>query len=78
MNALKTDVIEASGSLQLCADQKLGNKAAFHGMNIIFEADNTDAVLLIDAPNAFNALNRSSALRNIRILCLVIAINTHR
>ena len=66
MNVVKTDVTEASGSLQLCAGQKLGNEAAVHPMNIIFEADNTDAELLIDASNAFDALDRASALHNIR------------
>ena len=39
------------------------------------------AVLLIDASNVFNALNRAAALHNIRILCPPIAtyaINTYR
>ena len=47
----------------------------------VFEADDTDAALLIDASNAFNALNRTTALHNIRVLCPVIAvyaINTYR
>ena len=39
-------------------------------MNSIFSADETDAVLLIDATNAFNTLNREAALHNISILCL--------
>ena len=43
-------------------------------MHTIFESDDTDAVLLIDASNAFNALNRAAALHNIQILCPVIAI----
>ena len=50
-------------------------------LNTIFESDDTDAVLLIDASNAFNALNRAAALHNIRILCPIIAIyaiNTYR
>ena len=41
----------------------------------------TDAVLLIDATNAFNTLNRAVALHNISILCPTIAtfvINTYR
>ena len=58
--------IDASGSLQVCAGHKSGNEAAIHA---IFHADETDAVLLIDASNAFNALNRTAALNNIRVLC---------
>ena len=77
----KKDVVDASGSLQLCAGQKSGSEAAIHAMHTIFESDDTDAVLLIDASNAFNALNRAAALHNIRILCPIIAIyaiNTYR
>jgi hypothetical protein len=50
-------------------------------MNTLFEADDIDAVLFIDASNAFNALNRTVALHNIRVLCPIIAgyaINTYR
>lgn len=50
-------------------------------MRTIFEADDIDAVLLIDASNAFNALNRSASLQNIRALCppmAIYAINTYR
>ena len=81
MNIAKRDVVEASGSLQLCAGQKSGSEAAIHAMHRIFEADDTDAVLLIDASNAFNSLNRAAALHNIRVLCPIIAvyaINTYR
>ena len=74
MNVAKKDVIEASGSLQLCAGQKSGSEAAVHAMHTLFEADSTDAVLLIDASNAFNSLNRAAALHNIRVLCPMIAV----
>ena len=50
-------------------------------MHRIFEGDDTDAVLLIDASNVFNALNRAAALHNIHVLCpfnAVYAINTYR
>ena len=43
-------------------------EAAIHAMRNIFEADQTDAVLLIDASNTFNTLNRAAALHNIRVL----------
>lgn len=77
----KSDVIDASGSLQVCAGLKSGNEAAIHALRNVFEADESDAVLLIDASNAFNALNRSAALHNIRVLCPTLAtyaINTYR
>ena len=69
----KRDIIEASSSLQVCAGQKSGSEAAIHAMHNIFEADNTDAVLLIDAYNAFNSLNRAAALHYVRILCPTMA-----
>ena len=81
MNIAKKDVVEARGSLQLCAGQKSGSEAAIHAMYTIFEADEMDGVLLIDASNAFNALNRQAVLHNIRVQCPIIAIyaiNTYR
>ena len=81
MHVTKPDVIDASGSLQVCAGHKSGSEAAIHAMRNIFEADQTDAVLLIDASNTFNALNRAAALHNIRVLCPTLAtyvINTYR
>ncbi|EDO35883.1 predicted protein [Nematostella vectensis] len=41
----------------------------------------TDAVMLVDASNAFNSVNRAAALPNIRVLCPTLApfvINTYR
>ena len=81
MHVTKPDVIDASGSLQVYAGHKSGSEAAIHAMRNIFEADEMDAVLLIDASNAFNALNRAAALHNIRVLCPTLAtyvINTYR
>ena len=80
MHVTKPDVINASGSLQVCAGHKSGSEAAIHAMRNIFEADEMDAVLLIDASNAFNALNRAAGLHNIRVLCPTLAtyvINTY-
>ena len=58
---------------KVCAGHKSGSEAAIYAMHDIFHADETDAVLLIDASNAFNALNRTAALNNIRVLCPTIA-----
>ena len=80
MNVFKKDVMESSGLLQLCTGQKSGSEIAVHAMQIIFQADETDAVLLINVSNAFNAFNRAAALHNIRVLCPMItvyAINTY-
>ena len=77
----KPDVIDASGSLQVCAGHKSGSEAAIHAMRELFEHDNSDTVLLIDMSNAFSSLNRAVALHNIRVLCPSIAtyaINTDR
>lgn len=46
MSVAKKDVIEASGSLQLCAGKKSGSEAAVHTVHTLFQADGTDAVLL--------------------------------
>ena len=53
MRVTKPDVIDASGSLQVCAGHKSGSEAAIHAMCNIFEAGEKDAVLLIAASNAF-------------------------
>ena len=67
--------------LQTCAGHGAGAEAAIHGMKDIFSSEETDGVLLTDASNAFNRLNRTAALHNIQSLCPVIAkyvINTYR
>ena len=58
LSIVKLDVSEAAGSLQLFAGQDAGNEASVHAMRAIFCDDSTEAVLLVDASNAFNCLNR--------------------
>ena len=77
----QADIQCAVGSLQLCAGQEAACEAGIHAIRNIFNDEDTEAVLLVDATNAFNALNRQVALRNIRILCPILApflINTYR
>ena len=52
MRVIKQDVIEASGSLQLCTGQKSGSEAAIDAMHNIFEAPDTDTTPLVDTSNA--------------------------
>ena len=75
----KKDFTKAAGSLQLSAGQDAGAGAAIHAMKDIFDVD-TDAVLLIDAENAFNSINRKLVLNNLKFICPIIAtymINCH-
>ena len=58
----KEELKQAAGPLQVCAGFGGGAEAAIHAMNDIFQKDKTDGVLLIDASNAFNQMNRSTAL----------------
>ena len=78
---IRSDILDAAGSIQLCAGQTAGTEAAVHVMNQAFQANEAYAVLLVDARNAFNSLNRQASLLNITHLCppLAIAIiNTYR
>ena len=77
----KDDLQEAAGPRQLCAGQIAGTEAAIHAMRAIFADKESEAILLVDASNAFNSLNRQVALRNARHLCPPLAnalINTYR
>ena len=69
LSILRVDIQEAAGSTQLCAGQISGTEAAIHAIHDSFHSAQCEAVLLIDANNAFNSLNREAALRNIQNLC---------
>ena len=77
----QNEIKEAARPLQTCAGHGAGAEAAIHAMKTIYQQEATDAVLLIDAKNAFNCLNPSGALHNIQIICPILAmylINTYR
>ena len=79
--ALADYIQAAGGSLQVSTGLKGGAEAAIHAMKEIFDQDGTDGVILVDAENAFNKLNRQAALHNMKYLCpefAVILINTYR
>ena len=78
---LKEEIKEAAGPLQVCAGHSAGSEAATHAMSQVFVEEGTDGILLIDASNAFNQMNRSVALHNIQITCKGMSlyiINTYR
>ena len=71
--ATKSDIVSSVGSLQVCAGHDAGCEALVHAMRSIYEDEETEAVLLIDAANAFNSVNREAFLKNVNVICPSIA-----
>jgi hypothetical protein len=58
-----------------------GGEAAVHALREAFMDEKTEAILLVDADNAFNSQNRKVALHNIQFTCPSLAttlINIYR
>ena len=67
--SLKTEVTEATAPLQTCGGLEGGVASSVHAVRDMYLDDSTECVLLVDAANAFNSLNRSAALQNVGVLC---------
>ena len=81
MDIAKEDVQKAVENLQVCAGQHAGAEAAIHAMRKLYDDKDCEAVLLVDASNAFNTLNREAMMHNIGILCPTLTTfvqNTYR
>ena len=52
VSVLKEDVIKCTGVLQIYAGQEAAIEAAIHLMNMMYEDENTDAILLVNASSA--------------------------
>ena len=61
MGVIKDNVMTAAGPLQTCTGITAGIEA-IHAMRQVFEEEDTDAIILVDAENAFNNLNRCPSL----------------
>ena len=75
------EIQEATDPLQTCAGHLSGCEAAVHAMHQVFVDDDAEGVILVDATNAFNCLNRQTALLNIKHLCPTLSkvlTNTYR
>ena len=73
LRVVRDDVKEAVGPLQTCAGFEAGCEAAVHALNQIWDSEDTEGMLLVDATNAFNTLNRKAALHNIQATCPAIS-----
>jgi len=62
---IHSDIQEAAGSRQLCAGKLAVVESAVHAVQSHFLLDDTEGIPLVDASNAFNALNHIVALHNI-------------
>ena len=62
------EVVSSAGSLQVCTGQDIGSKAAIHAMEEIFKEESIELVLLVDATNAFNSINRKIFLHSTSML----------
>ena len=74
----KADVMESASDVQMCSGVNAGCEAAVHAMKFMFEQEETEAVLLVDAANAFNNINRKVLLHNIQISCPMLAQICHQ
>ena len=70
---VELDVLRVTAPLQTCAGVPSACEAAVHSMPGLFEKPGAEGVLLVDASNAFNALNRKAALHNIPRICPALA-----
>ena len=66
LHVMKSDIQEVARARQLCAGQIAGIEAAIHTVVREFQTKDVEAMLLVDASNAFNSLNREAALHNIQ------------
>ena len=78
---IKDDIQDAAGSNQLCGGQVASIEAAVHAVRQSFGLEEMEGILLVDASNAFNSLNRANALANIHCLCpsfSIVLTNTYQ
>ena len=75
---LKEEITEAARPLQVCAGYSAGSEATIHAISQVFVEEGTDGILLINASNAFNQMNRSVALHNIQITCTEMSLQLQK
>ena len=66
---VRSDVQLAGGCLQTCTGVEAGIESSIHAMLRLFQSEDCEAVILVDADNAFNRLNRKATLHNVARIC---------
>lgn len=66
LTVVKDDILNATGAIQMCAGYIEGCEAAAHLMHEHFRESDTKDAQLVDA---FSALNTTTALYNVNLLC---------
>ena len=66
---LKNELMSLGLNYHFCLGQKCGIEYAIQTLRDQYSKTSADAVLLIDAENAFNSLNRKLAFKNIENTC---------
>ena len=69
MKCIKLDLALLGNNTQMCLGQKCGIENTIHALRKAYESPEVEGILLIDAQNAFNSLNRELTLKNIDKLC---------
>ena len=69
MVLLKPEIVDSTAPLQTCAGLPGGIEASIHAMRSMFNSPECEAVLMVDASNAFNSLNRKVAMHNLQYTC---------
>ena len=69
-------VQKAVGNLQVCAGQHAGAEAAIHAMRKLYDDKECEAVLLVDASNAFNPQAPDGVYKPPHVYCRMGFINT--
>ena len=75
LTVLKSDILNVICYQQLCAGLESGCEVAVNAVVDLFEEDTAHGFIHIDANNAFNSINRTLLLHNVRILSPEIAAN---
>ena len=73
LQVARDDIQRVAGCLQRCAGQEAACEVGILAMRSLFENEAVEAVLLVDASNAFNSPNREAGPRNTRIICPTLA-----